>query len=111
MLKTEEVIGFNRNVNIPRFKVGDILTIKYESRKGYWAVKTFTGICIAKKNLHANTKIILRNVLDGISVEYNFFLYGQDILEVHKVDKKKDVNMCKSKLYYLRFKNLNKSKV
>jgi ribosomal protein L19 len=60
------------------------LEVKYESRKGYWALKTFIGICIAKKNAKEKTKIILRNVINNVSVEYNLYIYSSDIVEIKK---------------------------
>jgi len=64
-----------------------------------------------KKNKGINTKIILRNVLSNVSIEYDFFLFGSDILDIKKVNIIKNVNINKGKLYFLRKKNLNKSKV
>ena len=111
MLTNTKIIGLNWDLKPDFFKIGDIVSIKYESTKGYWAIKTFVGICIAKKNKKKNTKIILRNVITYTAVEYNFFLYCTDIVEVKKLEKKKNLSLRKSKLYYLRLAKLNKSKV
>lgn len=109
--KNNKIIGLNFNLKPDYFRVGDIVSIKYESKQGYWAIKTFIGICIAKKNKNKNTKIILRNVITYTAVEYNFFLYSTDIVEVKKLEKKKNVSLRRAKLFYLREAKLNKSKV
>lgn len=114
MLITKKIIGFAKKqiiTSLDRFTVGDIIEIKYEIRKGYWALKTFTGICIAKKKLNERTKVILRNVINSISMEYNFFLYSPDIVNIKKIKKYRIVKHSKAKLYYLRTKSLNQSKV
>lgn len=114
MLITKKIIGFAKKkttISIDRFTVGDIIEIKYEIRKGYWALKTFTGICIAKKNLNERTKVIIRNVINNISIEYNFFLYSPDIVNIKKIKKSIIFKHNKGKLYYLRTKSLNQSKV
>lgn len=111
MLDVTTIIGRMPAKSLDKFRVGDILQIKYEVRVGYWAIKSFIGICIAKKNLRENTKIILRNVIDNVPVEMNFFLYGPDIVEVKKLPLIKKFKVFRGKLYFLRKKNLNSSKV
>jgi ribosomal protein L19 len=111
MLNKTKIIGYNRKLQDLYFKVGDILQINYESKQGYWSIKNFIGRCISKKNKGVNTKVILRNVIDNVCVEYDFFLYGSDIVGVTKLDGKRNIPLNKGKLYYLRRHNLNKSKV
>jgi ribosomal protein L19 len=111
MFNKNKIIGINKNLTNLIIKIGDILEVKYEIREGYWNVKKFTGICICKKNKGNNTKLILRNIVDNVSVEYDFFLFGSDILSIKKLDVVKNINLNKGKLYFLRKKNLNKSKV
>ena len=73
--------------------------------------KKFYRYLYSKKNLRENTKIILRNVIDNVPVEMNFFLYGPDIIEVKKLPLIKNFKVFRGKLYFLRKKNLNSSKV
>ena len=111
MFNKAKVIGFNRNLTNFYCKVGDILEVRYESKQGYWSLKSFTGRCISKKKKGVNTKVILRNVVDNVCVEYDFFLYGSDIIEIRKLNSLNNINLNRGKLYYLRLQNLNKSKV
>jgi len=85
MFKKNKIIGLNRNLRNLIIKIGDVLEVKYEIREGYWNIKKFTGICISKKNKGSNTKIILRNIVNNISVEYDFFLFGLDVLGIKKI--------------------------
>jgi len=104
MFNKNKVIGFNRNLTNLRFKVGDVLKLRYQTRHGHWTLKKFIGRCISKKRKGNNTKVILRNVIDNICVEYDFFLYGGDVVEVKKLSPINNMNMNRGKLYYLRKK-------
>ncbi len=110
MLYKENIIGINKQLKIKNIKVGDILILEYESFGGYWNIKKFVGICIAKKNKGINTRLILRNVIDNIAIEYSFFLYSIDNINIKKIFIQKKYNVRKNKLYFLRKKNLNFSK-
>ena len=111
MFNKKKVIGFSRNLTNLKFKVGDILKLIYASSYGHWRAKKFIGRCISKKRKGNNTKVILRSVVHNICVEYDFFLYGSDVLDVKKISPMHNINTNRGKLYYLRRKNLNKSKV
>ena len=111
MFNKKKVIGFNRNLKNFKFRVGDILKLRYQTRYGHWTLKKFTGRCISKKRKGTNTKVILRTVVDNICVEYDFFLYGGDVVELKKLSPIHNINTNRGKLYYLRKKNMNKSKV
>ena len=50
MLNKNSIIGINKNLKIKSIKIGDILLLEYETFGGYWNIKKFIGICIAKKN-------------------------------------------------------------
>ena len=63
-----------------------------------------------KKNKGINTRITLRNVIDNVAIEYSFFLYSIDNIQIKKIFIQKKYNIRKSKLYFLRKKNLNYSK-
>lgn len=110
MLKKNCIIGINNNLIFKNIKIGDILSLEYESFGGYWNIKKFIGICISKKNKDINTRITLRNVIDNISIEYSFFLYAMDNIFIKKIYMQKKYKIRKSKLYFLRKKNLNYSK-
>lgn len=110
MLNKNNIIGINKNLKIKNINVGDIILIEYETFGGYWNIKKFIGICIAKKNKGINTRITLRNVIDNVAIEYSFFLYSIDNIQIKKIFIQKKYNIRKSKLYYLRKKNLNYSK-
>ena len=49
MLNKNNIIGINKNLKIKNINVGDIILIEYETFGGYWNIKKFIGICIAKK--------------------------------------------------------------
>lgn len=111
MFNKNKIIGINKKITINNIKVGDAIALEYESYGGYWNIKKFVGICIAKRNKGINTRIILRNVIDNIAIEYSFFLYSIDNVSIKNIFLIKYANIKKSKLLYLRKKNINRSKV
>ena len=110
--KNRSVILAKNNVG-KKFTRGDILTINFWSKSCNYH---FEGICLGlkKKNiLSPNSTIILRNVLYGTGVELcvSYFLnrlYRNLFMSDYK--RKKFIYKS-SKLYYLRSKNNQKSRV
>ena len=110
-LNLDSIIGINRRIKVKDYKVGDAISLHYESYKGYWNLKNFVGICIAKKNKGHGTRMILRNVVDNTIVEYSFFLLGIDIVKLEILPIKKVAKITKGKLYLLRKRKMNDSRI
>lgn len=95
------------------FTRGDILTINFWAKSCNYH---FEGICLSLKNKHIlnpNSTIILRNVLYGTGVELSvsYFLnrlYRNIFISDYK---RKKFIYKRSKLYYLRVKENQKSKI
>ncbi len=94
-----------------KYKVGDVLVINYENLSGYWKTKIFTGICIAIKKRGINLYYTLRNVIKGESIELSFYYYNPIILQIEQLPVQKIVKLRKSKLWFLRLQNKQKSTV
>lgn len=90
------------NLNIPAFKVGDSLRVKYKITEGTTTrLQAFAGIVIARsKNLeNYNATFTIRKISDGVGVERKFALYSPLVAEI-ELTKKGTVR--RAKLYYLR---------
>ncbi len=88
---------------------GDFIIVWYLSRnslKGVIIYQFFKGLCIGVRNRTYNSKILLRNVMGKVALEYNFFLWN--INNICIVIKKNKLSYYRSnKLYFLR-KKINK---
>ena len=96
--KIKEASGFK----IPKFKVGDTLSVKYKITEGEnTRIQAFNGIVIArtKSNENYNATFTVRKISSGVGVERKFNLYSP-LLAGIEVLKQGDVR--RAKLYYLR---------
>ena len=106
-------IILDKNEISKKFSRGDILTINFWAKSCNYH---FEGICLSLKNKHilnANSTIILRNVLYGTGVELSvsYFLnrlYRNIFISDYK---RKKFIYKRSKLYYLRLKENQKSRI
>ncbi|MFM6972842.1 MAG: 50S ribosomal protein L19 [Alphaproteobacteria bacterium] len=88
--------------NIPNFKSGDTVTIKYKITEGDTTrIQAFSGIVIArtKSPSNYNATFTVRKISSGVGVERKFNLYSPLIAGI-EVLKQGDVR--RAKLYYLR---------
>lgn len=95
-------IKSSRGTEIPKFKVGDTVSVKYKIAEGATTrVQAFNGIVIAKTKSDSNysATFTVRKISSGIGVERKFPLYSPLVAEV-EVLKRGIVR--RSKLYYLR---------
>lgn len=84
------------HINIPSKKQfqqqvskGDFVSIiYYDVEKEQTQLQQFTGICTKFKSKGLNTKIHVRNVLEQIVVEQQFFFFSQSVLDVAILRKK-----------------------
>lgn len=97
-----------RNTNIPFFTGGCHVAVTYADRASPTGLNKFVGICIARRNKGLGTTFILRNVIGHIPVERMFELYSP---QIKKIDVLRLERRRRAKLYYLRDKPLNYSKV
>ena len=96
--KIKEASGFK----VPKFKVGDTLSVKYKITEGdSTRIQAFNGIVIArtKSTNNFNATFTVRKISSGIGVERKFVLYSPLIAGVELL-KQGDVR--RAKLYYLR---------
>jgi len=94
------------------FTVGDILNVSYA---GKFTTFGFEGICICihkKKILNPNASVILRNILSRIGVELTISYYYNRAYNFTFSDyKRKEYYYKRAKLYYLRDRLNQESKV
>ena len=85
----------------PEFKTGDTVNIHYRVREGdKERIQQFEGIVISRRGSGANQTFIVRKVSAGnIGVERIFPLFSPFIA---KIELKKQGDIKRSKLYYLR---------
>lgn len=96
---------------VTSYKVGDVLSLLYENKGGFWKVRKFTGICISVTGKGINERITLRNIINGMAVEFSFYSNANSVIEIRKLPIIKLRKVKKSKLYYLRDKRTNLSKI
>lgn len=88
--------------NIPNFKSGDTVSVKYKITEGDTTrIQAFNGIVIArtKSAINYNATFTVRKISSGVGVERKFNLYSPLIAGI-EVLKQGDVR--RAKLYYLR---------
>ena len=87
-------------VNHPKFKAGDTITVHYKIKEGdKERVQQFTGVVIQKKNERATASFTVRKMSNGIGVERIFPVSSPfiDKIEVNKIGI-----VRRAKLYYIR---------
>jgi large subunit ribosomal protein L19 len=86
---------------IPSFKSGDTVNVHYRVREGEKErIQQFEGVVISRSGSGANQTFICRKISAGnIGVERIFPLFSPFIAEI---DVKKEGDVRRSKLYYLR---------
>ncbi|MFZ9470299.1 MAG: 50S ribosomal protein L19 [Rickettsiales bacterium] len=96
--KAKSTAGYN----IPNFKSGDTVSIKYKITEGDTTrIQAFNGIVIArtKSSNNYNATFTVRKISSGVGVERKFNLYSPLIAGI-EVLKQGDVR--RAKLYFLR---------
>lgn len=85
----------------PEFKTGDTVNVHYLVREGdKERIQKFEGLVISRKGTGANQTFMVRKVSAGnIGVERIFPLYSPFVA---KIELKKQGDIKRSKLYYLR---------
>jgi len=87
--------------NIPEFKAGDTVNVHYRVREGdKERIQKFEGVVISRRGSGPNETFICRKISAGnIGVERIFLLHSPFIA---KIEVKKEGDVRRSKLYYLR---------
>jgi large subunit ribosomal protein L19 len=83
-----------------RIHVGSVLTVYLEH-----APTVFSGVLISVRKRGPDTSFLLRNVVQGVGVEMQFFVgspHLKDIKIVRKAGEKSGKRMRRAKLFYLR---------
>ncbi len=85
----------------PEFKTGDTVNVHYRVREGdKERIQKFEGLVISRKGTGANQTFMVRKISAGnIGVERIFPLYSPFVA---KIELKKQGDVKRSKLYYLR---------
>ncbi len=99
--QVEKVIN-SSGFNIPNFKSGDTVSVKYKITEGETTrIQAFNGIVIArtKSKSNYNATFTVRKISSGVGVERKFNLYSPLIAGI-EVLKQGDVR--RAKLYFLR---------
>jgi len=101
LLERRDMIARRENVMIPEFYVGSIVgvTITNPPSQGPEKEMRFVGIVIDRGGTGLRAWMIVRNVIDGLGVEFMFDLYSPTLkeIEVLRLEKRLD-----EELYYLR---------
>lgn len=89
------------NDEYPEFKTGDTVNVHYRVREGdKERIQQYEGLVISRKGSGANKTFMVRKISAGnIGVERVFPLYSPFIA---KIELKKQGDVRRSKLYYLR---------
>jgi large subunit ribosomal protein L19 len=96
--KIKETRGFE----LPKFKVGDTISVKYKiTEGGNTRIQAFNGVVIAKTKDTSNyaATFSVRKISSGIGVERKFPLYSPMLAGVEIL---KQGVVRRAKLYYLR---------
>lgn len=85
----------------PEFKTGDTVVVHYRVREGdKERIQKFEGLVISRRGTGANQTFMVRKISAGnIGVERIFPLYSPFVA---KIELKKQGDIKRSKLYYLR---------
>jgi len=98
--------------NLFKITAGDIIALVFWKEA---IIYKFEGICLSvryKSQLNSNAGLCVRNVLFGIGIEVTAALYSTRIYYLTILDyKRKQFLYRKSKLYYLRYKLNQASRV
>lgn len=92
----------SRGFELPKFKVGDSVNVKYKiTEGGNTRLQAFSGVVIArtKEESNYNATFTVRKISSGIGVERNFPIYSPLLAGVEVL--KRGV-VRRAKLYYLR---------
>ncbi len=92
----------SKGKNLPSFKVGDTVSVKYKITEGAnTRIQAFNGIVIAKSkgDKHYSATFTVRKISSGVGVERKFTVNSPLLASV---DVMKQGVVRKAKLYYLR---------
>lgn len=83
-----------------KFKPGDTLEVKYETLGGYWKVRIFEGLCIAKRRHNGVSRYSLYTVIKGTKIIFTIDGDNPHIVEMTRL-KTNFGRYNKAKLRYL----------
>lgn len=90
----------NAEINHPKFKAGDTITVHYKIKEGdKERIQQFSGVVIQRKNEPSTASFTVRKISNGIGVERIFPVSSPfiDKIEVNKIGI-----VRRAKLYYIR---------
>jgi len=94
-LERFDMINRRKQINIPEFYVGSIMSVTVSDPYAPGKVNRFVGICIRRDGYGLRHTFTLRNVVDGLGVEVLYDLYNPTIqsIDVLKLEKRLDDNL------------------
>jgi len=100
-LQRQDMIARREVVEIPEFYVGTVMAVTISDAASPHPNKLsrFVGICIDRGGCGLRSWFILRNVVDGMGVEFMYNMYSPTVnrIEVLRLERRRD-----DELYYLR---------
>lgn len=88
-------------------KIGMVYKVIYSSLETKNKRREFVGLCI---RVGKNNRYTLRNIVDNVGVEVSFDIDSANVIDVEDFKYYKGLYR-RSKLYYLRDKGLNNSRI
>jgi len=102
-LEKEQIDQFKlKTKNIPKFNIGDVISIRIILSKKTKRQQIFTGVCISLVNKGFKSSFTLRNYIYKEGVEKTFPLYSSLITNIKVLRTNILPNTRRSKLYNLK---------
>mmetsp|Transcript_18971 Transcript_18971/g.22707 ORF Transcript_18971/g.22707 Transcript_18971/m.22707 type:complete len:255 (+) Transcript_18971:279-1043(+) len=98
-IEYEEAKKISEKRNIPAFRVGDVIELKYTVPENDMKVDTFVGLCFARRNRGMGSTFQLMNYIFGQVIERGFPLYSPHIVSMKILERR---GSKKAQLYYYR---------
>ncbi|RZF34922.1 hypothetical protein LSTR_LSTR011416 [Laodelphax striatellus] len=98
-LERSDMMKRRRNIDIPEFYVGSVLAVTSSHVHAQRKVSRFVGICIQRQGCGLRSRFVLRNIIDNLGCEIEYYMYDPTIqkIDVLKLEKRPD-----RELLYLR---------
>lgn len=89
----------NRPFEVPAFRPGDVIEVKFIVPENQNRPASFRGVCIARRNKGIMSSFSLLNHIYGDQLERTFPLYSPHLLDMKILERRKN---RRSKMYWLR---------
>ncbi|OEH77925.1 ribosomal protein [Cyclospora cayetanensis] len=82
MLQEMKKLQRARRFRLPQFAPGDLVEVQYELSRSQQTVGTFQGYVLSVRQRSLNTSFVLRNAVQGVSVEQRIPLFSPRLLSL-----------------------------